>query len=92
MLSIRARIEKQGLMDALRKQKTNLQQFTSSGGERGADIVRRVETLSQQARSTVFDPRAKLSQRVVAVRLLARDASTRSEDVQALGKLLRWSG
>ncbi len=77
-----------GLLDATQRQKTSLAKLAQTGGKRGQDILDRVKTLTAKARQKALDNRAADAERIAALRLLARQAASRSEDIQVLGRLL----
>lgn len=76
------------VLDALDHRGKSLSDVTADYGDRGDLIVRRVAALSDHARRAALDTIASGSERRIAIRLMARDKSSVTDDIQALGDLL----
>ena len=77
-----------GVMDALEKRETNLAKLAASDGNRGKDMLRRVEELTSHARSTATDGQATVQDRIAGLRLMGREGRHRPDDLRLLGNLL----
>ena len=77
-----------GLLDALKRRGNTLNRLAAGGGERGVVILEGKKRLLREARKMALDPRAAAADRVVAVRLMAREPDGRVDDIRALGDLL----
>ena len=77
-----------GLLDALDQQKTSLNRVTAPFGNRGSVVRENVLWLIDRARWTALNDEASTDQRLIAMRLMARDTETQQADIQSLGELL----
>jgi putative membrane-bound dehydrogenase-like protein len=76
-----------GFLDAL-DGKDSLAELARSGDSALKEAVERVDTLFRAARALAADNKARLSDRVVAIRFLGRGPTHRDKDMDLLGSLL----
>ena len=77
-----------GLHDALDRQGTDLARVTASSGDSGRDVREKVRRLIDRARSIALNEKAAAAKRLIAMRLMAREASSKPQDIRSLGNLL----
>jgi putative heme-binding domain-containing protein len=77
-----------GLLDALDRRNKSLRQFASECGPEVLSLADDLEKLLPQARKAAVEEGTREADRLAAIRLLARNAERREEDLQRLGGLL----
>lgn len=77
-----------GFFDALDRRKMTLAEFAASGGAEVNGALSHLDNLFAQARKTASDAGAPDSDRVAAIRLLARGLTSQATDREELGSLL----
>ena len=76
-----------GFLDGLDKRKTSLNSFQSETGKQFEQSVARLGSIFIQARKVAMDSVSAESDRLIAMRLLARSESDRDQEVALLGEL-----